>query len=301
MTVTKNPQLEEGHIRIANELFDAVLRAKLKYSTQTVLLAVMRKTYGYGKKEDDVSASQLGELCAMSRQHVTTALNELADRNIITKKPGVYGTVVGVNKDYSKWVLGSPKQGQVSKSRTSKSMRNDSPNLGQVNESRTTLASPNLGQVDSPNLGHTKDNLPKEHIPPIPPRGEGAKKTKSQHAELPEGFLDAWRVYPKREGPNPRRDAASAWRARLREGESSERLIEATKKYASVMEADGKTGTRFIMHAARFFGKSRPYEYYLGVDDQAGSWWSLGGFDTEFDAINAGATKYNIHKFEVTA
>ncbi|MNX83958.1 hypothetical protein D3C86_1157370 [compost metagenome] len=94
----------------------------------------------------------------MKRQHITTALNELAGMRVISKRPGKYGSIVGINKDYSLW-LDSPKSGQVNESRTSGTT---SPNLGQVNESGTTT-SPNLGQVASPKFGHTKDNLPKDN------------------------------------------------------------------------------------------------------------------------------------------
>jgi len=151
----KSPQVEDGHIKIANELFEAIMAFPFKQTTLRVLLAVLRKTYGYGKKEDDLSASQIGALLGdMKRQHITTALNELAAMGVISKRPGRYGSLVGINKDYSRWIS-SPKSGQVNESRTS-------PNLGQVNEIRAS-ASPESGQVDSPNLGHTKDNLPKDN------------------------------------------------------------------------------------------------------------------------------------------
>ena len=74
------------HIRIPNSLYDAITAFPFKLTTLRVLLAVLRKTEGYGKQEDDLSASQLASLCgAMSRQHVTTALNELAALNVIRK------------------------------------------------------------------------------------------------------------------------------------------------------------------------------------------------------------------------
>lgn len=155
----KSPQLEDGHTQISNELLEAITAHPFKQTTLRVLLALIRKTYGFNKKEDDLSASQLGALLGdMKRQHITTALNELAGMRVIHKRPGRYGSIVGVNKDYSQW-LDSPKSGQVNESRTSETT---SPNPGQVNESGTTT-SPNLGQVDSPNLGHTKDNLPKDN------------------------------------------------------------------------------------------------------------------------------------------
>lgn len=154
-TMPKSPQVEDGHIKIANELFEAIMAFPFKQTTLRVLLAVLRKTYGYGKKEDDLSASQVGLLLGdMKRQHITTALNELAAMGVISKRPGRYGSLVGINKDYSQWVA-SPKSGQVNEFRTS-------PNLGQVNEIRAS-ASPKSGQVDSPKFGHTKDNLPKDN------------------------------------------------------------------------------------------------------------------------------------------
>jgi len=155
----KSPQLEEGHTQISNELLEAITAHPFKQTTLRVLLALIRKTYGFNKKEDDLSASQLGALLGdMKRQHITTALNELAGMRVIHKRPGKYGSIVGINKDYSQW-LDSPKSGQVNESRTSGTT---SPNLGQVNETGTTT-SPNLGQVASPKFGHTKDNLPKDN------------------------------------------------------------------------------------------------------------------------------------------
>jgi phage replication O-like protein O len=87
------PKLEDGYIRIANELFDAILRFRFTLKTAKAWSWRSRaKTYGYGKKADDVSAAQIGELCGMSRNHVTETLNELAAMNVISKTlPGEYG------------------------------------------------------------------------------------------------------------------------------------------------------------------------------------------------------------------
>lgn len=97
------PQVEDGHIRIANELFDAILKFPFTLKQLNVVLAILRKTYGYSKKVDDVSASQIGGLCGISRNHVTETLNELAAMKVITKERGSYGSLVGINKRYSEW------------------------------------------------------------------------------------------------------------------------------------------------------------------------------------------------------
>lgn len=177
MKQPKAPQLEDGFVRIANELYDAIFDFGFKSSTLHVLMIILRKTYGYGKKEDDISASQIGDMCKMSRQHVTTALNELASMGVIHKRAGKYGAIIGINKDYSAWSA-SPKSGRVNESRTS-------PNLGQVSKNGT-LDSPKSGQVDSPKFGHTKDNLPKDNQ---------QKKTLCANAVA---FSRFWAAYPKK-------------------------------------------------------------------------------------------------------
>lgn len=97
------PSLEDGYIRIANELFDAILKFPFTLKQQNVLLVVLRKTYGFGKKVDDMSAKQIGDMCGMARNHVTTTLNELHRMNVITKFDGAYGCVVGINKRHREW------------------------------------------------------------------------------------------------------------------------------------------------------------------------------------------------------
>lgn len=152
----RTPQLEDGYVRIANELLEAILSFDFSHREQSVVLTIIRKTYGYGKKEDDISAAQIGAMCGIARQHVTSTLNVLALRNVITKRPGRFGTIIGIQKDHRKWVRAeqmvpaSPELGQ------------GSPEKGLVPKQDAT--SPELGQVDSPESGHTKDNLPKDNL-----------------------------------------------------------------------------------------------------------------------------------------
>lgn len=104
---------QTGHTQIANELLEAITRHPFKQTALRVLLALVRKTVGFNKQEDDLSASQLGVLLGtMRRQHITTVLNELALMRVIHKRPGRYGSIVGINKDYSQW-LARPERGQA--------------------------------------------------------------------------------------------------------------------------------------------------------------------------------------------
>jgi len=110
------PQLEDGYVRIANDLLEALLAARLTANQWKVVLAIIRKTYGYSKKEDDLSASQIASICAMNRTHVTEVLNQLARMNVINKRPGVHGSIVSIQKDSRHWIAdekpddGTPKR-----------------------------------------------------------------------------------------------------------------------------------------------------------------------------------------------
>lgn len=158
-----SPQLEDGFIRIANELMEAILGFGFSHREVVVLFSIIRKTYGYGKKTDDISASQLSDLCKVPRQHVTTTLNALAQRNVISKTTGKFGTIVGIQKNHKKWISAS----QL-KATTSPDLGQGCPDTGHVPPQDGGC--PDSGQFDSPAVGHTKDNLPKDNLQKKGPR-----------------------------------------------------------------------------------------------------------------------------------
>lgn len=146
--MAQSPQLEDGYTRLANELLEAILGFGFTGRQLLVIFAVIRKTYGYGKKQDDMSAAQIGQICGMGRNHVTEVIGQLVQMNVLNRASGAYGLVLGVNKSYGKWgekQVDSPKSG-----------------LSEVVLNRDKT-SPKSGQVDSPKSGHTKENLSKEN------------------------------------------------------------------------------------------------------------------------------------------
>lgn len=64
-----------------------------------ILWAIWRKTYGYHKKQDWLSNSQLVEMTGIRKQHASRAVRELIQRNIVTRS----GYNVSFNKDYTQW------------------------------------------------------------------------------------------------------------------------------------------------------------------------------------------------------
>ena len=116
-----NPQVEDGFTRIANELFDAVLRAPLTGVEQKVVLAVIRLTYGYNKREDTLSFSQIATATGIGRQSVVRAMVRLRKANVLTSRAtGHYApSVWAVQKRYQLWALSSTDAGTSTVSETS--------------------------------------------------------------------------------------------------------------------------------------------------------------------------------------
>lgn len=156
----KTPQLEDGFTRIANELFEAILVFGFTQRQMAVLFAIIRKTYGYGKKEDDISASQIGALCNIRRNHVTETITQLVRLNVLTKRPGSFGLIIGINKSYSSWCKKADSARPISGLVPDKDCPEPGP--GTIVPSRD-IDSPRMGQPDSPASGRTKENLSKEN------------------------------------------------------------------------------------------------------------------------------------------
>jgi phage replication O-like protein O len=94
-----SPQLENGYFRIANEIGEALAKTNLSAYQSRILWAILRKTYGYRKKEDYIPYSQISTLTGMHKAHISRTLKELRERNIVTKR----GNKMGFNKDYQQW------------------------------------------------------------------------------------------------------------------------------------------------------------------------------------------------------
>ncbi len=85
-------------------------------------------------------------------------------------------------------------------------------------------------------------------------------QARSPKQDTDDDFEKAWKLYPKREGANPKNKALSAWKARRKEGVTVETMIEGLARYAAFSSAKGNVGTEFIMQGSRFFGPGREFE-----------------------------------------
>lgn len=103
-----NPQKEQGYTPIANEILDQIVAAKLTLYELRILIFIMRKTYGYQKKQDWISKGQFAKATGIKRTNVIRTINGLMEKNIVTKTGSPHKPQYGIQKDWEKWELGSP-------------------------------------------------------------------------------------------------------------------------------------------------------------------------------------------------
>lgn len=106
-----NPQKERGYTGIANEIIEAMAHiGGFTNSMHRITLAILRKTYGWKKKKDAISISQLQEITSLSKRTVIYALQQLEAKRIISVirvKKGQYNQTneISFNKDYDSWEI----------------------------------------------------------------------------------------------------------------------------------------------------------------------------------------------------
>lgn len=177
--------IDEGYTRFANELLEAIASADLTARQLKVMLAYVRKTYGFNKKTDRIADEQIAQLTGLSRQNVNKAKKELISMNCLFMD----GNQIGVNSEVSAW--------QFSK-------------CLQVSNFVSKLETKNVSKLETLNVSkletHKRHSLKtKENInkPPISPK-KVSQKFDPLETELPD-WLSAetwlsWVTYRKEIG-----------------------------------------------------------------------------------------------------
>ncbi|HAW7250713.1 replication protein [Escherichia coli] len=177
--------IDDGYTRFANELLEAIASADLTARQLKVMLAYVRKTYGFNKKTDRIADDQIAQLTGLSRQNVNKAKKELISMNCLFMD----GNQIGVNREVSAW--------QFSK-------------CLQVSNFVSKLETKNVSKLETLNVSkletHKRHSLKtKENInkPPISPK-KNSQKFDPLETELPD-WLSAetwlsWVTYRKEIG-----------------------------------------------------------------------------------------------------
>jgi len=189
-----NPQKENGYVAIANEIWDALARIRINGEARQVLDVILRKTYGWNKKEDAISLSQFCLTTGLKRIAVCKAIKKLLFINIITQKDTSTINIYAFNKHYDTW---KPLPKKIPPSN-----QKDTPVPKKVMSGKV------LGNRVVPKRIHTKDTLTKPLIQKtIIPKGLGAKPQKGENvsdiSEYDPDIANDTSIIPKKSFGNP--------------------------------------------------------------------------------------------------
>lgn len=99
-------QVEDGDFtRLHNLILDVLAQARFNATEFRIIILLLRKTYGFGKKEDDVSLSQWEDGTNTDRTQVSRSLTDLVEKNVIYRmdSPKPFCHRYGFNKYIENW------------------------------------------------------------------------------------------------------------------------------------------------------------------------------------------------------
>ncbi|HAK8246399.1 TPA: replication protein [Salmonella enterica] len=186
--------LDDGYARLSNMLLEAYSGADLTKRHFKVLLAILRKTYGWNKPMDRITDSQLSEITKLPVKRCNEAKLELVRMNIIKQQGGMFGP----NKNISEWRI--PQNEGISLKTGDK----------------TSL---NLRECYPSKQGDTKDTLQKKEIQDKNTMSESVRteceKSSDRHEDTDKAFEEIfWCAGMRKAG---KKNAASAFRTQFRE------------------------------------------------------------------------------------
>ncbi|MDK1331572.1 replication protein [Cronobacter sakazakii] len=95
----KVAELEDGYAKLSNMLLEAYAGADLTKRQFKVLLAILRKTYGWNKPMDRISDSQISEIAKLPVKRCNEAKLELVRMGLVKQQGGMFGP----NKNIDEW------------------------------------------------------------------------------------------------------------------------------------------------------------------------------------------------------
>lgn len=174
-----NPQCENGFTKIANDLMDALCRCHPGGSEGQILLAILRKTYGWNKKSDHISISQLCDMTSVCRRTAIYAIHNLEAKNmIVVQRQKVDGlnecNMIELQKDYEKWIVqeidGSARKSKSYKATIEKQKKKYHESKSEVvvqemdSSARNSKIVVQENENDGRFLAPTKDTITKDNI-----------------------------------------------------------------------------------------------------------------------------------------
>ncbi len=144
--------LDDGYARLSNMLLEAYSGADLTKRQFKVLLAILRKTYGWNKPMDRITDSQLSEITKLPVKRCNEAKLELVRMNIIKQQGGMFGP----NKNISEWCI-PQNEGKSPKTRDKTSLKLGDCYPSKQGDTKDTITKEKRKDYSSENSGESSD------------------------------------------------------------------------------------------------------------------------------------------------
>jgi phage replication O-like protein O len=164
-----NPQLENGYLQISLEFWDAVCRLRIPGEARQVYDFILRKTWGWKKKSDQIPLSQIALGTGLKKAKVIRARDKLLAMKLVSiaQKGNGSSTIYTVNKDFDSWKpfpkkRTFPKKGIIIPLLGNKTFPEKVPS---INTTKDTLQKKSLGSSNQGSrVGEFKDLFRQKHL-----------------------------------------------------------------------------------------------------------------------------------------
>jgi phage replication O-like protein O len=263
-----SPQLENGYTRIANELLEAMAKAFPGKAEGQVLFAILRKTFGWRKKEDDISISQIVGMTGLSRRMAIYSIQNLEAKRMISVKrkrgAGVKNQVntISFQENYDIWVVQEKSRqykNVIEKRKLNYKKSKKSVVQEMVSSARNASLVVQEMEKNGRFLAPTKETIykrkTKEREPSFPKSLKTFLKVKAE---------EIYQSYPKKaDRPNSIKSIT-----RILESPPPDLICPvgglklAIQNYRGKIEAEG-TEARYLIQSNNFFGRAERWREYL--------------------------------------
>lgn len=209
-------ELDDGYARLSNMLLEAYSGADLTKRQFKVLLAILRKTYGWNKPMDRISDSQLSEITKLPVKRCNEAKLELVRMNVIKQQGGMFGP----NKNIDEWCI-PQNEGKSLKTGDKTSLKLRESNPSKQGDTKDTI---------------TKDNKDIKNTLPEQVRAEDEKppQPSNKNQATDEAFENIfWPAGMRKDG---KKNAASAFRTQFKEWRTATKGT--AEQFASMLAED---------------------------------------------------------------
>ena len=230
----ENPQLENGFMRIANEIVDELFKLPLNSTDQKVIWCVLRYTFGFNRKSHRLSASFIAQWSNCDLRSVKRALRKLQENKIIicmnSEKKGVTAELM-FNKNVRQWLITSDK--------------NDTSDGIDTSDKNDT--SDGIDTSDKNDTAPVTELTP-ELVTELTPKKLQKETTNIKTKYCDDFFEKVWKSYPRKVGKSA---VTQKTKKELYEA-GEEVVLGAVNSYITEIQENG-TAERYIMYGSTFF------------------------------------------------